>query len=108
MCHPLQYPVLMRHQVCLLMVGASWIAGGLNACIHTSITLRLPYCTSHIMDHFFCEVPVLLKLSWVDTSAYELALCTSGVLMLVLLLSLIATPYGHILGAILCMHSEVA
>ncbi|KAF7482109.1 Hypothetical predicted protein [Marmota monax] len=72
-CHPLQYPVLMRRQ--------------------TSI------CGSRTMDHF-CEVPALLKLSCADTSAYERALSTSGVLNLVLLLSLIAAPYGYFAHAL--------
>ncbi|KAM5310320.1 olfactory receptor 2Z1-like [Glossophaga mutica] len=107
-CHPLQYPVLMRRQVCLLMVGCSWMAGVLNASIQTSVTLHFPYCTSRIVDHFFCEVPALLKLSCADTSAYELALSISGVLILVLPLSLIATSYGHVLGAVLRMRSEEA
>ena len=107
-CHPLQYSLLMRPQVCLLMVMSSWLAGVLNACIQTSITLHFPYCASHTVDHFFCEVPALLKLSCADTSAYELALSTSGVLILVLPLSLIATSYGHVLGAVLCMRSQEA
>ncbi|XP_054418030.1 olfactory receptor 2Z1-like [Pteronotus mesoamericanus] len=107
-CHPLQYPVLMRRQVCLLMVGCSWMAGVLNASIQTSVTLHFPYCTSRIVDHFFCEVPALLKLSCADTSAYELALSTSGVLILVLPLCLIATSYGRVLGAVLRMRSEEA
>ncbi|XP_025313048.3 olfactory receptor 2Z1 [Canis lupus dingo] len=107
-CHPLQYPVLMRRQVCLLMVGSSWLAGVLNASVQTSITLHFPYCASRIVDHFFCEVPALLKLSCADTSAYELALSTSGVLILVLPLFLIATSYGHVLGAVIRMHSEEA
>ncbi|KAM6168122.1 olfactory receptor 2Z1 [Erethizon dorsatum] len=107
-CHPLQYPVLMRRQVCLLMVGSSWLAGVLNACIQTSITLHFPYCAFRVVDHFFCEVPVLLKLSCADTSAYELALSTSGVLILLLPLSLIATSYGHVLKAALCTRSEEA
>ena len=106
--YTLQYPLLMRHQVCLLMVGSSWLAGMLNASIQTSITLHFPYCASCIVDHFFCEVPALLKLSCADTSAYELALSTSGVLILVLPLSLIATPYGYVLGAVLRMRSEEA
>ncbi|VFV46279.1 olfactory receptor 2z1-like [Lynx pardinus] len=97
-CHPLQYPVLMRRQVCLLMVGSSWLAGVLNASIQTSITLHFPYCASRILDHFFCEVPALLKLSCADTS----------VLILVLPLSLIAISYGHVLGAVIRMRSEEA
>ncbi|XP_061008147.1 olfactory receptor 2Z1 [Dama dama] len=107
-CHPLQYSLLMRCRVCLLMVISSWLAGVLNACIQTSITLHFPYCASHTVDHFFCEVPALLKLSCADTSAYELALSASGVLILVLPLSLIATSYGHVLGAVLRMRSEEA
>ncbi|KAM8764513.1 olfactory receptor 2Z1-like [Rhynchonycteris naso] len=107
-CHPLQYTVLMRHQVCLLMVGCSWMVGVLNACIQTSITLHFPYCASRIVDHFFCEVPALLKLSCADTSAYQLALSISGVLILVLPLSLIATSYGHVLAAIQRMRSKEA
>lgn len=107
-CHPLQYHVLMRRQVRLLMVGSSWLGGVLNASIQTSITLHFPYCASRIVDHFFCEVPALVKLSCADTSAYELVLSTSGVLILVLPLSLIATSYGHVLGAVLRMRSEEA
>ncbi|XP_003421370.2 olfactory receptor 2Z1 [Loxodonta africana] len=107
-CYPLQYPVLMRRQVCMLMVGTSWLAGMLNASVQTSITLHFPYCASRIVDHFFCEVPDLLKLSCTDTSVYELALSTSGVLILVLPLSLITASYGHVLGAVLRMRSDEA
>lgn len=103
-CHPLHYPMLMRRQVCLLMVGTSWLSGVLVASIQTSITLHFPYCASRTVDHFFCELPALLKLSCTDTSAYELALSISGVLILLLPLSLIATSYSHVLGAILRMH----
>ncbi|XP_052021023.1 olfactory receptor 2Z1 [Apodemus sylvaticus] len=107
-CHPLQYPVLMRHQVCLVMVASSWLAGVLNALIQTSITLNFSYCASRIVDHFFCEVPALLKLSCSDTSTYELALSISGVLILMFPLLLIIASYGHVLRAVLHMHSQEA
>ncbi|XP_046527196.1 olfactory receptor 2Z1-like [Equus quagga] len=107
-CHPLHYPLLMRRQVCLLMMGTSWLSGVLVACIQTSIILHFPYCASRAVDHFFCELPALLKLSCADTSAYDLALSISGVLILLLPLSLIATSYSQVLGAILRMHSAEA
>ncbi|CAK7293034.1 Olfactory receptor 2Z1 [Vulpes lagopus] len=107
-CHPLHYPVLMRRQVCLLMVGTSWLSGVLVASIQTSITLHFPYCASHTVDHFFCELPALLKLSCADTSAYELSLSISGVLILLLPLSLITTSYSHVLRAVLRMQSAEA
>ncbi|XP_051025646.1 olfactory receptor 2Z1-like [Acomys russatus] len=107
-CHPLHYQVLMRSHVCLAMVGASWFSGALVASVQTSITLQFPFCASHTVDHFFCELPALLKLSCSDTSAYELALSISGVLILLLPLSLIFTSYGHVLGAVLRMRSAEA
>ncbi|KAH0507248.1 Olfactory receptor 2Z1 [Microtus ochrogaster] len=107
-CHPMHYQVLMRGQVCLVMVGASWFSGALVASIQTSITMRFPYCASHTVDHFFCELPALLKLSCADTSTYELALSVSGVLILLLPLSLVFTSYGHVLGAVLHMRSAEA
>ncbi|XP_021044891.1 olfactory receptor 2Z1-like [Mus pahari] len=107
-CQPLQYPLLMRHQVCLAMVASSWIAGVFNAFIQTSITLTFSYCASRIVDHFFCEVPALLKLSCSDTSTYELALSVSGVLILMFPLLLIIASYGHVLRAVLHMHSQEA
>uniref|UniRef100_A0A8C9A2U9 G-protein coupled receptors family 1 profile domain-containing protein n=1 Tax=Prolemur simus TaxID=1328070 RepID=A0A8C9A2U9_PROSS len=107
-CHPLHYPMLMRHQVCLLMVGTSWFSGVLVASVQTSITLHFPYCASHTVDHFFCEVPSLFKLSCADTSAYELALSVSAVMILLLPMSLIAVSYGHVLAAVLHMHSAEA
>ncbi|XP_012645820.1 olfactory receptor 2Z1 [Microcebus murinus] len=107
-CRPLQYPVLMRPQVCRLMAGSSWLAGVLNACVQTPITLHFPFCASRTLDHFFCEVPALLRLACADTSAYELALSTSGVLILLLPLGLIAASYGRVLGAVLRMRSQEA
>ncbi|XP_051028712.1 olfactory receptor 2Z1 [Acomys russatus] len=107
-CRPLQYPVLMRHQVCLFMVASSWLAGVLNASIQTFITLSFSYCASRVVDHFFCEVPALLKLSCSDTSIYELALSISGVLILMFPLLLIITSYGQVLRAVLHMHSQEA
>ncbi|XP_032268009.1 olfactory receptor 2Z1-like [Phoca vitulina] len=108
MCHPLHYPMLMRRQVCLAMEGTSWLSGVLVASIQTSITLHFPYCASHTVDHFFCELPALLKLSCADTSAYELSLSISRVLILLLPLSLITTSYSHVLRAVLRMYSADA
>ncbi|OBS69643.1 hypothetical protein A6R68_22232, partial [Neotoma lepida] len=80
----------------------------LNASIQTSITLNFSYCASRVVDHFFCEVPALLKLSCSDTSIYELALSISGVLILMVPLLLIITSYGYVLRAVLNMHSQEA
>ncbi|KAM6168152.1 olfactory receptor 2Z1-like [Erethizon dorsatum] len=101
-CHPLHYPILMWHQVCLLMVAVSWLSGALVVSVQMSVILRFPFCASRALAHFVCELPALLRLACAPSvAAYELALSVSGVLILLLPLSLIATSYGLVLGAVL-------
>ena len=71
LCHPLHYPVLMRRQVCLLMLGTSWLSGVLVASTQTSITLHFPYCASHTVDHFFCEFLGITILRCISVGAPE-------------------------------------
>ncbi|XP_040830747.1 olfactory receptor 2Z1-like [Ochotona curzoniae] len=104
-CNPLRYPVLMRRQVCVLMVLASWLGGSLNASIQTSLTLRFPYCGSRKIAHFFCEVPSLLLLACADTEAYKQVLFVTGVVVLLVPITFITASYGLILAAVLRMRS---
>ncbi|XP_055975631.1 olfactory receptor 2Z1-like [Sorex fumeus] len=107
-CHPLHYPLRMRRQVCLLMVGTSWSSGVLVASVLTAVARRFPYCASRSLAHFFCELPALLRLACADISAYELALSVSGVLILLLPLTFIAASYGQVLRAVVRMRSAAA
>ncbi|XP_015348026.1 olfactory receptor 2T27-like [Marmota marmota marmota] len=67
-CHPLRYPVLMSRRVCLLIVVAAWLGGSADGFLLTPVTMQFPFCASWAINHFFCEVPTLLKLSCRDTS----------------------------------------
>uniref|UniRef100_G3U7U5 Olfactory receptor n=1 Tax=Loxodonta africana TaxID=9785 RepID=G3U7U5_LOXAF len=73
-CHPLHYPVLMSKMICLSMVTCAWASSSINALIHTLCVFQLPFCTSQIINHFFCEVPSLLPLVCQDTWPYHLLL----------------------------------
>ncbi|XP_054826018.1 olfactory receptor-like protein OLF1 [Eublepharis macularius] len=66
-CNPLLYSVLMSRKVCIWLVLASYLVGCTNGMIHTNTTFRLPFCSSNIIDHFFCDVPLILKLACSDT-----------------------------------------
>ncbi|XP_057346440.1 olfactory receptor 2AJ1-like [Manis pentadactyla] len=111
-CHPLRYPILMNEYVIVFLAGGSWIVGTLNSIIHTTYVLHFPFCGSRAIDHFFCEVPAMLKLScaglYTDTSVFEYAMYTCCVLMLLVPLSLILNSYSLILAAVLQMHSAEA
>ncbi|XP_040841843.1 olfactory receptor 56 [Ochotona curzoniae] len=106
--HPLHYPILMSKRVCLQIVGSSWAFGILDGIIQMVAALSLPYCGSRNVDHFFCEVPALLKLACVDTSLFDTLLFACCVFMLLLPFSIIVASYAHILWAVLHMHSAQA
>uniref|UniRef100_A0A8D2B077 Olfactory receptor n=1 Tax=Sciurus vulgaris TaxID=55149 RepID=A0A8D2B077_SCIVU len=104
-CHPLRYPVLMSERVSVLLAAGCWLVGALNATVHTGLALHFPFCHSRAIDHFFCEVPAMLKLSCADTSRYERGVDVSAVIFLLIPLSMICASYVQILLTILQMKS---
>ncbi|XP_055972339.1 olfactory receptor 2AG2-like [Sorex fumeus] len=105
-CHPLNYMVLMRPKICWLMVITSWILSCLNALGHTLYTMHFPFCKSQNINHLLCEIPPLLKLACADTSTYELLVYVTGVVFLLLPLSVIVASYTLILFTVLRMPSS--
>ncbi|XP_077614499.1 olfactory receptor 2V1 [Crocuta crocuta] len=106
--HPLHYPVLISQRVCLQIAGSSWAFGILDGIIQMVAAMSLPYCGSRNVDHFFCEVPALLKLACTDTTLFDTLLFACCVLMLLLPFSIIVASYAHILRAVLHMRSAQA
>ncbi|KFO37859.1 Olfactory receptor 2T27 [Fukomys damarensis] len=102
-CSPLRYPVLMSRRVCLLIVAAAWLGGSVDGFLLTPVTMQFPFCASREINHFFCEVPALLKLSCSDTSAYETAMYVCCILMLLVPFSVISASYARILLAVCSM-----
>ncbi|XP_036756334.1 olfactory receptor 2T29-like [Manis pentadactyla] len=104
-CHPLRYPVLMNHRVCLLLVSGCWFLGSVDGFMLTPVTMTFPFCRSQEIHHFFCEVPAVMKLSCSDTSLYETLMYLCCVLMLLIPVTIISGSYGFILLTIHRMNS---
>ncbi|XP_059570969.1 olfactory receptor 2V1-like [Alligator mississippiensis] len=104
-CIPLQYPIIVNRNICFVLSAGVWMGALLNALIHTVFTLALPYCGSKEIDHFFCEVPALLKLSCSDTSRYEAMVFVSSVVLVLIPSSIILASYACILSRVLRMKS---
>ncbi|XP_071988911.1 olfactory receptor 5V1-like [Engystomops pustulosus] len=77
-CNPLRYSVLMSKNVCLQMVTGTWIIGVIFGTIHTVNTFRLPFCGSNVLNHYFCDIPPLLKISCIDTLPNEASVFAVG------------------------------
>ncbi|KAM6186005.1 olfactory receptor 2G6-like [Rhynchocyon petersi] len=103
--HPLHYMVIMNPQLCLQLVITAWCIGFGNSMVQTAMTMTLPLCGKNRVDHFFCEVPVMLKLACANTSINEAELFAVGVFFLVVPLLLILVSYGHITHAVLKIKS---
>ena len=104
-CFPLHYPIKISKRVCMLMITGSWIMGSINSCAHTTYILSIPYCQSRSINHFFCDVTVMLTIACIDTMVYEYTVFLSTTLFLLLPFIGIAFSYGRVLLAVYRMNS---
>ncbi|XP_053575900.1 olfactory receptor 5V1-like [Bombina bombina] len=105
-CKPLHYNIIMNRRFCISLAAACWGVGFINATIHVILTFKLPYCRSHQVNHFFCEVPPFLKLSCRDTRFNELAMYISACIIVVFAFFLILVSYSYIIATILKINSS--
>uniref|UniRef100_A0A8C3IVZ9 Olfactory receptor n=1 Tax=Chrysemys picta bellii TaxID=8478 RepID=A0A8C3IVZ9_CHRPI len=104
-CNPLLYTVTMSRQLCNQLVAGVYAVGVLDSMIQTSLTFRLSFCSSNIINHFLCDVPPLLPLSCSNTHINEIVMfvlmcCITGSSFLIVLLS-----YVYIISTILQIRS---
>ncbi|KFO20108.1 Olfactory receptor 15 [Fukomys damarensis] len=104
-CKPLQYTLIMRPWVCVKMAAASWCSGLASSLLQATLTLQLPFCGHHTLDHFFCEVPVLIKLACGDTTSNDLAMVVGNIPFAMLAPLLVVISYTFIARAILKLPS---
>ncbi|XP_063158315.1 olfactory receptor 13G1-like [Candoia aspera] len=104
-CHPLQYTMIMRKEVCFGIASIVWIIGMINSGIHAGLMLKLFFCNSNLINHFFCDIPPLLQLSCSDTSPNETMTFISDVIFGICSCGLTFTSYYFILKAIFRIRS---
>ncbi|XP_012926253.1 olfactory receptor 15-like [Heterocephalus glaber] len=100
-CQPLYYTLIMHACVCVKMAAVFWSSGLMNLLLQTTLTLKLPPCANNTLDHFFCEVPHLIKLACGDTTANELAISLMTIPYKMMSSLLLVIFYTFIAGAIL-------
>ncbi|XP_016288187.1 olfactory receptor 7C1 isoform X1 [Monodelphis domestica] len=100
-CHPLRYTSIMSPELCCLMVLLSWILSLLNTLLHSLMVTRLSFCTVHEIQHFYCDLDKILKLSSSDTLINYVLLYIVAGLLGVLPLTGILFSYSQIFSSIL-------
>uniref|UniRef100_A0A8C5YVV4 Olfactory receptor 13G1-like n=1 Tax=Marmota marmota marmota TaxID=9994 RepID=A0A8C5YVV4_MARMA len=104
-CQPLHYGARMGSRACALLAVAVWAISLTNTSVHTGLMLRLPLCKSGVVEHFFCEIPPLLRLSCAPTRLNEVMAFTADVFWAIGNFSVTMLSYGCIIASIVRMRS---
>ncbi|XP_053330400.1 olfactory receptor 1020-like [Spea bombifrons] len=100
-CKPLHYNAIMNRGSCIAMAAASWSISFVDSAIHVALTFQLPYCKSHRINHFFCEMPPFFRLSCRDTWLNEVIMYISAGIIAMCSFCLTLISYIHIISTIL-------
>ncbi|KAG8546149.1 hypothetical protein GDO81_019683 [Engystomops pustulosus] len=105
-CRPLHYSSVMNMKLCIVLASIPWIVGFINSTIQVHITWRLPFCKTHHVEHFFCEVPPFLRLSCRDPWLNEIAMYVAAGIIVLCSFLLTLVSYVYIISTILRIHSS--
>ncbi|KAM4808021.1 olfactory receptor 6M1-like [Rhinophrynus dorsalis] len=70
-CNPLRYPSIMNGQMCVQAASVCWSIAFLSVFFLVLLISRVPFCQPAIINHFFCDIPPLLRLSCQETFLEE-------------------------------------
>lgn len=73
-CSPLLYNVIMSHRTCFSLVWGVYTIGLVCAFAHTGFLFRIHFCKFDVINHYFCDLFPLLKLSCSSTYVNELVI----------------------------------
>uniref|UniRef100_A0A8D1GRK5 Olfactory receptor n=1 Tax=Sus scrofa TaxID=9823 RepID=A0A8D1GRK5_PIG len=105
-CNPLQYHTMMSKKHCIQIITGVYVAGYLHPMIHVGLLFRLTFRGSHQINHFFCDVLPLYRLSCVDPYINELMIFIFGGLVQIFTVLIVIISYLFILLTIFKMKSN--
>lgn len=104
-CNPLRYPLIMNNRLCIQLAVSCWVTGIPAHIGFTYLIFSLPFCRSNHLNHFFCDIPPVLKLACGDTFMIEMLVYAIALLVVTIPFMLILGSYGKIISTILKLPS---
>uniref|UniRef100_A0A8C6EVK9 Olfactory receptor n=1 Tax=Marmota marmota marmota TaxID=9994 RepID=A0A8C6EVK9_MARMA len=95
-CNPLHYPLVMNPKKCHQLAVGSWFGGMPVQIGQTWQIFSLHFCHSNQINHFFCDIPPILKLACGKTFVHEVSVYIVAVLFAVVPFMLILASYSKI------------
>ncbi|XP_063287870.1 olfactory receptor 10A3-like [Pelobates fuscus] len=102
-CRPLSYSLIMCQVRCQQFSAFAWWSGILLSLIQTTLIFVQPFCGPNVIDHFFCDIPPVLKLACADTYLNEVCIFSVCVAILLAPFLLILVSYSQVLYTLLKM-----
>ncbi|XP_004390509.1 olfactory receptor 5K1-like [Trichechus manatus latirostris] len=105
-CSPLHYHTMMSKKLSIQMTMGAYIAGNLHSMIQVVLLLRLVFCGSHQINHFFCDILPLYRLSCVNPYINELMILIFAGSVQIFSIAIVLISYLCILFTIFKMKSK--
>ncbi|XP_072255023.1 olfactory receptor 13F1-like [Pyxicephalus adspersus] len=104
-CLPLQYHIIMNKKIYVLLAATSWLVSSINSCIFTFIISKLSFCVTLNVNHYFCDLRTILKLTCCKIRTITIIIFIEIVLLGIVPFVLIVTSYIKIISTILKIHT---
>ncbi|KAM5145995.1 olfactory receptor 8D1-like [Mantella aurantiaca] len=99
-CNPLRYSTVMSRRVCGVLSAVSWGLGFIESLPHIILISRFTCYKSKVINHFFCDIVPLIKLSCDDTSLSDFLIFICGLFLATFPFLLTFIPYVSIIRTI--------
>ncbi|XP_063302328.1 olfactory receptor 8U9-like [Pelobates fuscus] len=104
-CRPLFYHKLMDSATCWWMVTGAYLSSLLASVSHTVTIFNFPLCGTNKINHFYCDIPPLLKLTCVNSSLRKTVVFSLSLVMGIISFFVILMSYVSIISSILDIKS---
>ncbi|KAM4807845.1 olfactory receptor 5AR1-like [Rhinophrynus dorsalis] len=105
-CEPLHYSLIISKRLTSMMAAGAWIVGFIGAVPLVSFISTLDFCSSNEINHFYCDLMPLLKLSCSNTTVVQFILFSEGILLTLTCFILTLASYYFIISTILKIHTS--
>ncbi|KAG9464120.1 hypothetical protein GDO78_020464 [Eleutherodactylus coqui] len=73
-CKPLHYHSILSKKVCSVCMVTIWFCGSVNSCLVTAPTMKMSFCHSTTIHHFYCDAKSLSKISCAGKELFYLVI----------------------------------